>query len=180
MGPWVIPAISAAGSALQSYLASRKQKQGYEMSPYEQMLYGAMQKEYESGEVPGHVTDPFVRGAKGIEQYYRRKPGSSARQHGVLQREIYTPMAEAGGRYRRDLRGEMASLVRGTGTQWTQQPPDIGMPLSDIGWALAMANAGKPGSVGGGGGMQYGQGSLGLPPRSNYGIDPFGYTQRRW
>jgi hypothetical protein len=30
MGPWVIPAASAAASAVQSYLASRKQRRGYE------------------------------------------------------------------------------------------------------------------------------------------------------
>lgn len=157
MGPWVIPAASAAASAVQSYLASRGSKRGYQMGGYEKSLYDMLAAQLKDRSIPGGVTDPFVRGGKRIEQYYKRQPGSSARQHGVFQQEIDTPMAEASGQYleSRDARIQalMASLVRGTGTQTFQEPLDFGDSLQDIGWAIWMATHGKnKGGQGAGGG----------------------------
>jgi len=168
MGPWVIPAISTAASAVQSYLASRRQKRGYEMSPYEEMIMGALLKEYQ-GEVPSAVTAPFYAQAKSIEQQHAREPGSSAIVPALKEKFAYTPMAEAVKGYKQSLLPMMAGLARGTGTEWAQGGLDIGMPLEDLGWMLFQLTQGgkKPGEVTqeqmqtpSGGGMQHTPGFL--------------------
>lgn len=135
IGPWAIPAISSVASLLESYLGSRKQKQGYEMSPYEQMIINALLKEYQ-GEVPSYVTAPYVREAKNIEQQHARRAGSSGLVPALKQRYAYAPMSEAIKGYKGMQLSQLAGLTRGTGTQWTQGNMDIGEPVGDIGWLL--------------------------------------------
>lgn len=167
MGPWVVPAASAAASAVQSYLASRGSKRGYQMGGYEESLYDMLAAQLKDRDVPGSITAPFYRHAKDIKQRFARRPGSSAKEHAIIQRQAYTPMAEASGQYLESrearIQALMANLVRGTGTQTFQEPMDIGSPLQDIGWAIWEATHGKNkgGGQGAGGGLQYSPGFLG-------------------
>ena len=147
MGPWVIPAASAAASAVQSYLASRGSRRGYQMGGFEKSLYDMLAAQLKDRDVPGSITAPFVRHGKDIKQDFSRRVGTSAKEHSIIQRKVTTPMAEASGQYLESrearIQALMASLVRGTGTQTLQQPMDIGNSLQDIGWAIWMATHGK-------------------------------------
>jgi len=166
MPTWAIPAASAAASAVQSYLASRGSRRGYEMGDFEQRLYNMLAAKLKDRDVPASITAPFVQEAKNIQQLFGRRPGETGTEHGLLQRKAYTPMAEASGQYLESrearIQALMASLVRGTGMQTFQEPMDIGAPLQDIGWAIWMATHGKKGEgQGAGGGLQFSPGFLG-------------------
>lgn len=167
--PMTTYGLASAGGRLIGHFFGGRGERGYEMSSRERTLYDYLAAQLKDRKVPASVTAPFIRGAKNIQQRFSRRAGTSAKEHTLLQSEAYTPMAEASGQYleSRDARIQalMASLVGGTGTQTFQEPLDIGGMSGDIGFALAMAGAGKPGAVGtGGGGLQYEQGFLGYDP----------------
>lgn len=161
----IIPAVSAGLSIYQA-LKGGKQKQGYEMSPQEQMLIQQLMDEMKSTNVPGAVTAPFFSAAKDIKSKYAEQPGSSGLETANLQKFAYAPMAEASGNYlenkKQRLTALLASITRGTGTSWAQGAPDFGPAGEDIG-AMLWEIMNKKKGVGGespGGGFQYGWGGF--------------------
>jgi len=170
MGPWVIPAISAAGSAIQSYLASRGQKTERGLSPEAQrflnMLYGRLGKG-----APSYLTRPIEARWGARKQGIRESlgeglgPGSGLETAQLMRATTAEgrEMGEATERHEASILRAIASVVGGTGQQTTTMPFDVGPPAEDIGWMLYTLMQGKKGKGGGlsGGGMQYSPGFLG-------------------
>ena len=152
MNGWIVPGLSAIGSGIETLFGLGKKKRGYEMSEYEKMLYEALKKRLE-GEVPSSITAPFVQAGKDIKQQYARQAGSAGIVGG-FQEELAAKKGETISGYKEGIERTMASLVRGTGTEWAKGTPDIGMPLEDIGWMLFMLSQGKK-PKGEGGGAAY-------------------------
>lgn len=129
MGPVGVGLLSAGGriggGLLQQLLGG--QKAGYQMSPEEKKLLAELWGQYE-GDVPGHVTAPFYQQAKNIKQSFARRPGSSAKEHAILQRQAYTPMAEAGSQFKKNLLNVIMAMTKGTGTRTAT----AGAPWGDI------------------------------------------------
>ena len=115
--------------ALQYWLGGQSQKRQSRLSPEAQQILDDLFAEYKSGEAPAGVMAPFYRQAKDIKQRFARRPGSSAKEHAILERKAYTPMAEAVKGYRESLRAQIAQLLSGTGTQEIETGPDIGSIL---------------------------------------------------
>lgn len=170
MGPWVVPAISAGGSLLQSMIG-RKQTTERRLSPeaqaYLRMLYGELE-----GETPSYVTRPIeARWGSRIQDIKEETGealgvGSGLGTAQVMKAETAQgrEMGEAKERHRASILRAITSIVGGAGTQETTMPFDVGAPLEDVGWAIWAATHGKKtkGEGGGyGGGMQYYPGFLG-------------------
>lgn len=124
------PLLASVGTRLGGGLLQQLfggQEAGYQMSPSEKKLEGELWGQYKGG-IPGHITAPFARHAKNIKQSFARRPGSSAKEHSIIQRQAWTPMAEAGGRYKKSLLSTIMALTKGTGTQTASS----GAPWGDI------------------------------------------------
>jgi len=155
MGPWVIPAISAAGSAIQSYLG-RKRKTETGLSPEAQrfldMLYGRL------GKTPSYLTRPIEArwGARkrGIRESLGEAlgPGSGLETAQLMKATTAEgrETGEATERHEASILRAIASVVGGTGQRTTTMPFDIGAPSEDIGWMLYMLTQRKKGKGGGG------------------------------
>lgn len=139
---WPAIALGLGQMALQYWLGGQKQKRQSRLSPEAQQILDDLFAEYKSGEAPAGVTAPFHRQAKDIKQRFARRPGSSAKEHAILERKAYTPMAEAVKGYRESLQAQMAQILSGTGTQEIETGPDIGSILGegidDIAFALGL------------------------------------------
>lgn len=171
--------------ALQYWLGSQRQTRTSKLSPEAQRILSDLFAEYKSGEAPAGVTAPFVRAAKGIKQKYARQAGSQGIESAILQRQAYTPMAEAVSNYRSQLRAQIASILSGTGTQETQTGPDIssilGGGIDDIVFALGLGRDTEDDeeetTAAGGGVPKFGQGTqLGEVPTTLGGS----LGKRRW
>lgn len=164
------PMLASGGmSLLGGLFGGRKQKTGYELSGEERTLLGQLRAEL--GTTPGHITAPFVRRRKSIEQDYSRQAGASGLKHAIIKRQADLPMAEAASMHRRGLLSQIAGLVGGRGTRTAETPTVWGDVLGGIGgdigflWGLQQMMGGgqKAGGGGGrsGGGMRFQPGFLG-------------------
>lgn len=150
MPAWLIPAISAAGSAVQAYL-NRQQKTEMELSPeakeYLRRLYGEMGR----ATAPGYVTRPIEKAFAGLRTDIRENigeslgPGSGLETAKLFQArtEEGRLVGEATEKYRADLLRQIGGVVGGGGVQTTTMPPDIGPMGGDIGWLLWALTQGK-------------------------------------
>lgn len=125
--PFPLGAMLASGgmSLLGGLFGGRKQETGYQMSSEEKSLLAQLKGQI--GNVPGHITAPFVRMRKRKERELSRQPGVSGIKSAELGK-IGTMQAEAAGAHERGLLAQIASLVGGRGTQTTT----MGAPWGDI------------------------------------------------
>lgn len=183
MPAWVIPAASAAASAVQSYLQSRRQKTEYGLSPESKWLFEYLQGQL-GGPTPSYLTDPISQryGAlrSGIKESMGEAlgPGSGLETAKLMRATAGETRAigAVGERHQASILDAIASVVGGTGQRTTTMPMDIGSPLQDIGWAIWMATHGKNkgGGQGAGGGGGYSPGGY-RPGRSRNVEMPRGY-----
>ena len=169
MDPWVIPAISAGGSFLESILG-RKSKVEQGLSPeaqtYLKMLYGELE-----GGAPSYLTAPIEARWGTHRQGIREGTGEalgvgSGAEMGLLKQATAgegREMGEATERHRAGILRAIQSIVGGTGVQTGTAPFSFGEAPGDLGAALYyLLNKKKKGEGGGyGGGMQYSPGFLG-------------------
>lgn len=149
MGPWVVPAISAGSSLLQSIIGrKRKTEQGLssEAQALLKMLYGELE-----GGAPSYLTAPIEARWGTHRQSIREGTGEalgvgSGAEMGLLKKATAgegREMGEATERHRAGILRAIQSIVGGTGVETETAPFDIGMPLEDVGWAIWMATQGK-------------------------------------
>lgn len=173
MGPWVIPAISAGGSFLESMLG-RKSKVEQGLSPeaqaYLKMLYGELE-----GGAPSYLTAPIKAGYGTLRESIREGTGEalgvgSGAEMGLLKQatgEESRALGEVGERHRASILRAIGGVVGGTGVQTGTAPFSFGEAPGDLGAALYYLLQGKK-KKGGvtyeqmqepyGGGMQYSPG----------------------
>lgn len=160
MPAWVIPAISAGASLLQSHLG-RKQKAERGLSPESQWLFKYLRGQLGKG-APSYLTRPIEArwGARkrGIRESLGEGLGPGSGLETAQLRRATTAqgreMGEATERHEASILRAIASVVGGTGVGTTTAPFDIGMPAEDIGWMLYTLTQGKK-KKGEGGGVAY-------------------------
>lgn len=156
MGPWVVPAISAGTSLLQSYLG-RKTERG--LSPESQWLFKYLRGQLGRG-APSYLTRPITQRYGALRTGIRESTGEalgpgSGLETAKLMRATTAEgreMGEATERHEASIRRAIASVVGRTGVETT--PFDIEAPAEDIGWMLYMLTQGKK-KKGEGGGVAY-------------------------
>lgn len=157
MPGWAVPLVSAGIGGVQSYLESRRRKQGYDLPPEVLQLIADLKKRYR-GAAPSWLTAPYLRRGKRIGEDFGDYPAMIGTESAMKERFVTGPMSEAIKGHKESLLRAIADLTRGTGTRWQEGQWDIDAPLEDIGamiWELMHGD--KGGSLSGGGG-QYGSG----------------------
>jgi hypothetical protein len=149
MGPWVVPAASAAASFIQNYLG-RKQETETKLGPEAQQALRLFYEELRRG-TPSYLTAPisarFAGLRRGISETYGEELGpASGLETAQLIRATAAEgraLGEVGERHRGSLLRAIASLAGGAGVTETTAPLDIGPSIEDIGWAIFMATQKK-------------------------------------
>lgn len=157
MGPWVIPAVSAGASLLESILG-RKGKVERGLSPeaqeYLRMLYGELE-----GGAPSYLTAPIKARWGTHRQSIREGTGEalgvgSGPEMGLLKQATAgegREMGEATERRRAGILRAIQSIVGGTGVQTGTAPFSFGQAPGDLGVAFYYLLNKKKGKGEGGG-----------------------------